>query len=139
MGDQTDERANPLAPRSLCDKISQLVKDAGQLGNLKRGANESTKAVNRNLAKLVVIAADTKPLEIVLHLPLLCEEKSIAFVYVPSKSDLGRDSSSTRNATAVAILGEDKRYGGSSELMKKVEAVVSEVEQLILQGGGDEN
>merc|ERR1719245_2079924 len=128
-----DERAVPLAPPKLCEKLSQLVKNAQTRGNLKRGANETTKAVNRNLAKLVIIAADIKPLEIVLHLPLLCEEKSIAFVYVPSKSDLGRDSSSTRNATAVAILGEDKRYGGVSPLMKKVEAVVSEVEQLILQ------
>merc|ERR1719510_735114 len=115
----TDDRATPLAPAKLTEKISQLIKDAGNAGNLKRGANESTKAVNRNLAKLVVIAADTKPLEIVLHLPLLCEEKSIAFVFVPSKSDLGRDASSTRNACAVAILGE-----GGANLTQKTDAIV---------------
>merc|ERR1719203_241858 len=122
-----DDRARPLALPKLVEKISQLVKDAGTAGNLKRGANESTKAVNRNLAKLVVIAADTKPLEIVLHLPLLCEEKSIAFVFVPSKSDLGRDASSTRNACAVAIMGD-----GNVELEKKLDAIVAEVEQLVL-------
>merc|ERR1719203_2081280 len=122
-----DDRARPLAPAKLTEKISQLIKDAGSAGNIKRGANESTKAVNRNLAKLVVIAADTKPLEIVLRLPLLCEEKSIAFVFVPSKSDLGRDASSTRNACAVAIMGD-----GNVELEKKLDAIVAEVEQLVL-------
>jgi U4/U6 small nuclear ribonucleoprotein SNU13 len=42
---------------------------------LKKGANETTKALNRGMAGLVIIAADTQPLEIVLHLPLLCEDK----------------------------------------------------------------
>merc|ERR1719251_20966 len=119
----TDDRATPLAPAKLVEKISQLIKDAGTAGNLKRGANESTKAVNRNLAKLVIIAADTKPLEIVLHLPLLCEEKSISFVYVPSKTDLGRDSQSSRNACALAILSD----GSASPLLTKTEAIVQEV------------
>ena len=42
---------------------------------LKKGANETTKALNRGMAGLVILAADTEPLEIVLHLPLLCEDK----------------------------------------------------------------
>ena len=42
---------------------------------MKKGANETTKALNRGLADLVVLAADTEPLEIILHLPLLCEDK----------------------------------------------------------------
>jgi len=42
---------------------------------IKKGANESTKALNRGIAEIVVLAADTEPLEILLHLPLLCEDK----------------------------------------------------------------
>jgi U4/U6 small nuclear ribonucleoprotein SNU13 len=42
---------------------------------LKKGANETTKALNRGMADLVILAADTEPLEIILHLPLLCEDK----------------------------------------------------------------
>jgi len=42
---------------------------------LKKGANEATKTLNRGIAELIIIAADTEPLEIVLHLPLLCEDK----------------------------------------------------------------
>ena len=31
------------------------------------------------------MAADTEPLEILLHLPLLCEDKNVPYVFVPSK------------------------------------------------------
>jgi U4/U6 small nuclear ribonucleoprotein SNU13 len=48
---------------------------------LKKGANETTKALNRGMADLVLLAADTEPLEIILHLPLLCEDKVSNFIY----------------------------------------------------------
>lgn len=35
----------------------------------------ATKTLNRGQAELIVMAADTEPLEILLHLPLLCEDK----------------------------------------------------------------
>jgi len=35
----------------------------------------ATKALNRGLAEFIVMAADAEPLEILLHLPLLCEDK----------------------------------------------------------------
>ena len=46
---------------------------------MKKGANETTKALNRGMADLVILAADTEPLEIILHLPLLCEDKVSKF------------------------------------------------------------
>lgn len=48
---------------------------------VKKGANEATKTLNRGIAELIIIAADTTPLEIVLHLPLLCEDKVISSQY----------------------------------------------------------
>lgn len=35
----------------------------------------ATKTLNRGIAEIIVLTADTEPLEILLHLPLLCEEK----------------------------------------------------------------
>ena len=35
----------------------------------------ATKTLNRGQAELIILAADTEPLEILLHLPLLCEDK----------------------------------------------------------------
>jgi hypothetical protein len=38
-------------------------------------AQPATKTLNRGIAEFIVLTADTEPLEILLHLPLLCEEK----------------------------------------------------------------
>lgn len=35
----------------------------------------ATKALNRGKAEIIVLAADAEPLEILLHLPLVCEDK----------------------------------------------------------------
>ena len=37
--------------------------------------NKATKALNRGKAELILMAADTEPIEILMHLPLLCEDK----------------------------------------------------------------
>ena len=37
---------------------------------------EATKTLNRGVSELIVLAADTQPLQILLHLPLLCEDKN---------------------------------------------------------------
>ena len=57
-------------------------------GKIRRGTNETTKAIERGIAKLVIIAEDVTPPEVVAHLPLLCEEKKIPFIFVPTKEDV---------------------------------------------------
>ncbi len=54
-------------------KISKYYK----ICKIKKGANEATKTLNRGIAELIIMAADAHPLEIILHLPLLCEDKVI--------------------------------------------------------------
>ena len=55
-----------LATRNILMSTKQQV---------RKGANEATKCLNRGIAEFIVMAADTEPLEILLHLPLLCEDK----------------------------------------------------------------
>lgn len=52
--------------------------------------SETTKSLSRGTSELVILAADTTPLSIVLHIPLLCEDKNTPYIYVPSKLALGR-------------------------------------------------
>jgi U4/U6 small nuclear ribonucleoprotein SNU13 len=61
------------------------VAQANNYKQLKKGANEATKTLNRGISEFVVMAADTEPLEILLHLPLLAEDKNVPYVFVPSK------------------------------------------------------
>jgi len=62
-------------PKDLVDKVLQALEVAKNTGKIKKGTNETTKAIERGKTKLVVIANDVEPKEIVMHLPVLCEEK----------------------------------------------------------------
>jgi large subunit ribosomal protein L7Ae len=108
-------------PKELAEKILRLVEIAKSTGKVKRGVNETTKAVERGLAKLVVIAEDVDPEEIVMHLPVLCEEKKVPYGYVPSKIELGRVAGIDVAASSVAIIdvGEEKEL--LDEVIKKLE------------------
>ncbi|CAN7938862.1 unnamed protein product, partial [Ixodes hexagonus] len=75
QADEVNPKAYPLADPELTTKILNVVQQATNYKQMKKGANEATKALNRGLAEIIVMAADATPLEILLHLPLLCEDK----------------------------------------------------------------
>ncbi|MBI4360779.1 50S ribosomal protein L7ae [Candidatus Micrarchaeota archaeon] len=75
---------------------------AGRAG-LRKGTNETTKAIERGEAKLVVIAEDVDPEEIVMHLPMLCQEKRIPFAYAKDKKSLGEAAGLSVGTAAVAV------------------------------------
>lgn len=98
-------------PEELAEKAYQALSTAREKGGkIRKGVNETTKAIERGQAVLVLIAEDVDPPEIVAHLPLLCEEKKIPYVYVPSKDRLGKAAGINVAASAAAIVepGEAK-------------------------------
>ena len=110
-------------PKELSDKILQLVETAKNTGKVRRGMNETTKGIVKGVSKLVVIAEDVEPVEIVMHLPVLCEEKKIPYVYVPSKLELGRASGIDVPSAAICVdePGEGKEI--LKEIIKKIEDI----------------
>ncbi len=110
-------------PKELADKVLKAVETARTTGKIKKGTNETTKAVERGIAKLVVIAEDVNPPEIVMHLPALCEEKEILYVYVPAKADLGAAAGLDVPAAAVAIIDE----GEAKNLIKEIAEEISKI------------
>jgi large subunit ribosomal protein L7Ae len=97
-------------PSELADKALQLVQVASETGKVRVGTNEVTKSSERSEAKLVVMAEDVDPVEILVHIPMLCEEKRIPYVYVPKKQRLGQSAGLSKSAASVAIVeaGEAK-------------------------------
>src|SRR6266516_1416666 len=79
-------------PKEAVDKTYQILQVAKDGGKLRKGTNESTKAIERGIAKLVVIAEDVEPPQVVAQLPILCEDTKIPYLYVPSKLELGKSS-----------------------------------------------
>ncbi len=111
------------APPELAEKAYEALKIARETGKIKKGTNESTKAVERGLAKLVLIAEDVDPPEVVMHLPLLCEERKIPYIYVPSKEKLGQAAGIEVKAASAAII----EAGQAKELVEELVAKINEI------------
>jgi U4/U6 small nuclear ribonucleoprotein SNU13 len=79
----TDSKAYPLADSELTVALLDLVQQATNYKQTKKGANEATKTLNRGISELIIMAADAEPIEILLHLPLLCEDKNVPYVFLP--------------------------------------------------------
>ena len=87
-------------------KILEAVEIARTSGKIRKGANETTKAIEKGNAKLVAYAADVTPKEVVMHLPLLCKEKNIPCFEISKKEDLGAAAGLGVATAAVAVVKE---------------------------------
>ena len=106
-------------PPEIAEKAYELVNKARTTGGkIKKGVNETTKTVERGEAKFVVIAEDVNPPEVVLHLPYLCEEKKVPYLYVPSKARLGQAAGIQVAASSVAVIDPGAAKDLLNELVK---------------------
>ncbi|KAK3491382.1 putative 13 kd U4/U6.U5 snRNP associate protein [Neurospora crassa] len=150
MSGQNESAAWPKAEDgALVQELLDCVQQASHYRQLKKGANEATKSyvhfqlrlrlsvhrhatniydrVSRGTSELVILAADTQPLSIVLHIPLLCEDKNVPYVYVPSKTALGRACGVSRSVIAVSLTSNE-----ASDLNSKIRALRDKVERLAM-------
>lgn len=86
-------------------------------------ANEATKTLNRGICEFIVLTADVEPIEIVLHLPLLCEDKNVPYVFLPSKTALGRACGVSRAVIAASVTTNEARELNAQIIAVKVGAV----------------
>ena len=103
-------------PKEVADAAYEALQIASKTGKVRKGTNETTKAVERAQAKLVVIAENVDPPEIVAHLPILCEERKIPYVYVPSKEKIGESVGIDVSAASACIIEE----GEAASLVKEI-------------------
>ena len=107
-------------PKDLINKTYEVIEIARDSGKVRKGANEVTKLIERTQAKFVVMAEDIQPEEILAHIPLLCEEKSIPYAYVPSRQELGTAAGLTVSTSTVAIIDYGKSKIMLESLVKKL-------------------
>jgi len=111
-------------PPGLAEKALEALKKAKETGKIRKGTNEATKAVERGQAKLVLIAEDVQPEEIVAHLPPLCEEKKIPYIYVPSKKGIGEACDLQVGAAAAAVIDPGQGKDVLDEVLKRLSEIV---------------
>ncbi|CCJ30272.1 unnamed protein product [Pneumocystis jirovecii] len=101
--------ANPLAPKKLRKRV---------LKTLRKG-------------KLVILAGDISPIDVISHLPVLCEDYSCPYVFVPSKESLGEASNTQRPTSCIMIIpgGKNKDLSTAKETyMETYEEVLKQIE-----------
>jgi large subunit ribosomal protein L7Ae len=69
--------------------------------------NHVTELVEQGKAKLVAIAHDVDPIEMMVYLPALCRKKGIPYAFVKGKARLGR-LVHQKTATCVALVDSRK-------------------------------
>lgn len=100
------------------EKVYQAIELAKSTGKIKKGTNEATKVIEKGQAKLVAIASDVSPKEIVMHMPILCKEKGIMCFVVGTKEELGAAAGIPVGTAAVAITKEGEAKDLIAELSK---------------------
>ncbi|HEX2169619.1 MAG TPA: 50S ribosomal protein L7Ae [Nitrososphaera sp.] len=109
--------------KDLVNAVYEAVRVSKQSGKVRKGTNETTKAIERGVSKLVVIAEDVEPPEVVAHLPILCEERNAPFIFVPSKQQLGASLGIDVGSAAATIVD-------AGEAQHIVEQVVSSISNI---------
>merc|ERR1711865_162431 len=121
------EKAFPLADADLSIALLDLIQQATNYKQTKKGANEATKTLNRGISEMIIMSADAEPIEILLHLPLLCEDKNVPYVFVPSKVALGRACGVSRPVIACSITTNE-----ASQLRTTIITLKNEIERLLI-------
>jgi large subunit ribosomal protein L7Ae len=107
--------------KELTDAAYEALQIVAKTGTIRKGTNETTKAIERSQARLVVIAEDVQPPEVVAHLPLLCDERKIPYIFVPSKEKIGAAIGIDVPAGAACIVKEGDAVGLVKEIVTRVE------------------
>ncbi len=108
-------------PADLAERSLDALEVARDTGIVKKGTNETTKAVERGNAELVYIAEDVEPEEIVMHLPELCEEKGIAYVFIETQDDVGHAAGLEVGSAAAAVTEAGDAEEDIDDIAGKVE------------------
>ena len=97
--------------QELVNKAYSLLNIVSETGKLRKGTNESTKAIERKQTKLVIFAEDVSPPEVVAHITPLCKEREIPCIGVPFRAELGKAAGLNVPTACVAIVdaGEGKK------------------------------
>lgn len=159
--------ANPLADEKVGKKVLKSIKKgklthtnylsikianyfgvpAAKNKTLKRGVKEVVKSLRKsNPASvtgeppgIVVLAADISPMDVISHLPVLCEDHGVPYIFVTSRAELGA-ASSTKRPTSVVMVSKEaagKKKGEAKEGEEDFEEVYKDLMKAVVKASRD--
>merc|ERR1711935_28950 len=116
--------AKPMASKKLSKKLYKCIKKGIKHKTYVRNGLKDVQArIRKGERGLVVFAGDVTPVEVMCHLPAVCEEKGLPYVYTPSRALLGQAMGVKRGSLMVMI----REHEDFAELFQECKG---EVEQL---------
>ena len=117
--------AKPLANKSLEKKVLKLIKKAAKAKCTRRGVKEVVKSIRKNEKGILVLAANIYPMDVISHIPVLCEENKIPYIFVSSKEALGEAATTKRPTSCIHVIikddfAEKKKYDEVFDEVKKL-------------------
>ncbi|KAK0165351.1 hypothetical protein PV328_003870 [Microctonus aethiopoides] len=113
--------AHPMASKKLTKKIYKLIKKASkQKTYLRNGLKDVQKHIRKGEKGLVIFAGDVYPIEIMCHLPIVCEDKELPYCFVPSRQDIGTAMGVKRGSLMVLI----KEHADYKELYDELKEAI---------------
>ncbi|OCK80402.1 L30e-like protein [Lepidopterella palustris CBS 459.81] len=142
--------ANPLADDKQAKKVFKCVKKSAKSKTLKRGVKEVVKALRKSTITaptssvvtdplgVVVIAADISPMDVISHLPVLCEDHNIPYIYVTSRAELGMAGGAKR-PTSVVMVSKERAAKKEAEIdageKKDFQEAYADLVKLVVKAG----
>jgi len=108
-----------MTDENIVNKAYEAIEIASKTGKIKKGTNEVTKAIERGSAKLVLVAGDVNPAEVIMHIEPLCKEKNTPYVKVPNREELGAAANLNIPTSSVAVI----EMGDSEVAIKELVAL----------------
>ena len=110
-------------PNEVQQKALEVLNIAKTTGKIKKGANETTKAIEKGVAKFVLIAGDITPPEIVMHLGPLCAEKGVSYIFVSEKKQLGEVIGIKVGCSSAVIIEAGEAKNTLNDLKEKLKQI----------------
>ncbi|KAG9228639.1 50S ribosomal protein L30e-like protein [Amylocarpus encephaloides] len=131
--------ANPLADEKVAKKVLKGVKKAAKNKTLKRGVKEVVKALRKspqgttaNIPGIVILAADISPMDVISHIPVLCEDHNVPYIFVTSRAELGAAGNTKRPTSVVMVSeksGKKEKVEGEEEFVEIYKDLLKVVEK----------
>uniref|UniRef100_G1S0S9 H/ACA ribonucleoprotein complex subunit 2 n=1 Tax=Nomascus leucogenys TaxID=61853 RepID=G1S0S9_NOMLE len=121
--------AQPLASRRLTRKLYKCIKKAVKQKQIRRGVKEVQKFVNKGekgvslLSGIMVWQETHCPMKVYCHLPVMCEDRNLPYVYIPFKTDLGAAAGSKRPTCVIMVKPHEEYQEAYDECLEEVQSL----------------
>merc|ERR1712209_288740 len=114
------EKAKRLRTQAEAQAKGGAKQDSKRPNVVRHGVNTVTTLIEQKRAKLVAIASDVEPIEVVLFLPALCRKMGVPYCIVKNKARLGKV---VRRKTTTCLAITNVESSDRNALNKLVETV----------------